>query len=96
MTQIHKLGIAAALTFAAVGSQAQTIETDYPFVGGTALAAEQLVDARELRQVEPLLVQSNAQGPTVVASQRDSSASSDSLRSDARVRFLRAPDVDPV
>jgi len=96
MTQIHKFGIAAALTFAAVGSQAQTIETDYPFVGGTALAAEQSIDSRELRQVAPLLVQSNAEGPTVAASQRDSSVSGESLHSDARVRFLLAPNVDSV
>lgn len=96
MNQIPKLGIAAAVAFAAVASQAQTIETDYPFVGGTALAAEQVIDSGELRQVEPLLVQSNAEGPKVAANQRDSNGTSESLRSDARVRILLAPDVDPV
>ncbi len=96
MTHIHKLGIAAALAFAALGTQAATIETDYPYVGGTALAAEQLIDSRELRQVEPLLVQSNAEGPQIATGPRDSSMNSEPLRSDVRVRFLLAPDVDPV
>lgn len=96
MTKIRKFGLAAAVALAAVGSQAQTIETDYPFVGGTALAAEQVIDSRELRQVEPLLVQSNAEGPKLAASQRDSNMTSESPRSEARVRILLAPDVDPV
>lgn len=96
MTRIRKFGLAAAAALAAVGSQAQTIETDYPFVGGTALAAEQVIDSRDLRQLEPLLVQSNAEGPKLAAIQRDSTLTSESLRSDARVRFLLAPDVDPV
>lgn len=95
MNLIHKLGIASALTLAAIGSQAQTVETDYPFVGGTALAAERVIDSRHLTQVEPLLVQSNAEGPTVVT-ERASSVSSEQVRSQARVRLLLAPDVDPV
>lgn len=96
MSQIHKFGIAAAITFAAVGSQAQTIETDYPLVGGTALAAEQSIDSREPRQVEPVLAQSNAEGPKLAASPSDADAADEPLRSEARVRFLLAPDVDPV
>ena len=96
MNRLHKLSIAAAVAFVAVGSQAQTIETDYPFVGGTALAAERVIDSRDLQPVEPVLVQSNAEGPKAIASQHDSNASSEQVRAQAQVRFLLAPDVDPV
>ncbi len=95
MIQIHELGIAvAALAFTALGAQAQTLETNYPVVGGTTLAAA--VDSRELQPAEPLLVQSNAEGPKTTASAGDTKVSSEQVRSQARVRFLLAPDVDPV
>ncbi|HLT27784.1 MAG TPA: hypothetical protein VK047_13965 [Zeimonas sp.] len=96
MNRIHPLGIAAALALAAIGSQAQTIETDYPLVGGTAIAAERVIDSRDLQPVEPALVQSNAEGPKVIAGQRDAQVSNEPVRTEAQVRFLRAPDVDPV
>lgn len=96
MNPIHKLGIAAAVALVAVGSHAQTIETDYPFVGGSALAAERVIDSRDQQPVEPVLVQSNAEGPKVTANQRDAGGSNEQVRAKAQVRFLLAPDVDPV
>ncbi|HEY0877204.1 MAG TPA: hypothetical protein VGE10_02020 [Zeimonas sp.] len=94
MKGIHKFGIAAAVALVTVGVQAQTVETDYPFVGGTALAAERTIDSRDLQPAEPLLVQSNAEGPKFVVSERAQTSSSDAVRSRATVRFLQAPDVE--
>lgn len=96
MNLTRKLGIASALTFIAIGSQAQTIETDYPFVGGTALAAERVIDTRDLPEVEPLLAQSNAEGPRVIANPQRTAVANEPARARAQVRFLQAPDVDPV
>lgn len=94
MKAIHKFGIAAAVALGAAGAEAQTVETVYPFVGGAALAAERVIDSRDLQPTEPLLVQSNAEGPKFVVSERAQTLSSDAVRSKATVRFLRAPDVD--
>ncbi|MDT3678159.1 MAG: hypothetical protein ROZ64_04900 [Burkholderiaceae bacterium] len=55
-----------------------------------------MVDARDPQPAEPLLVQSNAQGPKAAASAGDANVSSEQVRSQARVRILLAPDVDPV
>ena len=94
MKGIHKFGIAAAVALVTVGAQAQTVETDYPIVGGTALAAERVIDSRDLQPTEPLLVQSNAEGPTLVTGEGVQTRSGDAVRSKATVRFLQAPDVE--
>ncbi len=71
MTHIHKLGLAAALAFAALGTQAATIETDYPQAVPAGPVAATLAPSNAVTGVTtysggaPYLIQSNAEGPHV-------------------------------
>ena len=63
MTRIAKFAIPAALAFAAFGVGAQTIETDYPVVGGSIAMSSSGSQASS--QSAPYLIQSNAEGVRV-------------------------------
>ena len=94
MIKFITIAVPAALALAAFGVQAQTIETDYPFVGSKLAPT---VASAPFGQTVPSksalsLVQSNFEGPKVdPAPAAQSTLTRQEVRADARVKEPYGP-----
>ncbi|MCD6680752.1 MAG: hypothetical protein LT102_08885 [Burkholderiaceae bacterium] len=97
MKSIAKFAIPTAFVFAAMGAQAQTIETDYPAVNGYAAAPTIALQmsSQTVRVAdggpELLLVQSNSEGPVEKSMPGRTNAPSPALIPPTGVTMLGAP-----